>query len=84
MRRLIIEPNGWPCTLLECPPGHFLWTNTGGSFAVRESTLCFKTEYQSEVFNSAGEYFHGTGKQGDRVEDAIVQPVIARWEDVEV
>jgi hypothetical protein len=24
IKQLVIEPNGWPCKLNECPPGHFV------------------------------------------------------------
>ena len=69
MRRLMMVPVGWPCTLRQCPPGHF----------VCDGQLCFKTEYakngdagQSEAFNSAGEMLSGG-------EDVAVQPVEAQW-----
>lgn len=71
MKQLIINPNGWPCTLEECPPGPFV--------DLKYNTLCFKSEYHSEngkpeAYNSAGEFYHG---------DGLVQPVIAEWDDVE-
>ena len=45
MRRLIILPNGWKCTLEECPPGHFTF----------EDSLYFKGDY-GKSFNGAGEF----------------------------
>jgi hypothetical protein len=73
MKRLLIEPSGWPCTLKECPPGFFLY----------EKQLCFKTEYgkainfqgpyEPDAYNSAGEHFC--------LLDAEVQPVTDRWEE---
>ncbi len=70
MKRLIIKPNGWPCTLLECPPGLFIY----------EDRIGLKSEYRTEngsikaYCGSSGEYFCGK-------EDIIVQPVIAEWEE---
>lgn len=74
MKQLLIEPNGWPCRLGECPPGPFVYGEILG----------FKSEYRTaeghlEVFNAAGEYFCGIGLQ--KLEDTIVQPVTARWEN---
>ncbi len=73
MRQLIINPEGWPCSLRECPPGHFLW----------EDTLCFKTEYckdqnetEMEVYNGAGERFCYKGNGTE-----IVQPIVINWEE---
>lgn len=75
MRRLIIEPDGWPCALSECPPGPFI------SLAYPD-LLCFKSEYSTKVkdeyrcdaYNSAGEYYHG---------DGLVQPVEMIVEEIE-
>ncbi len=77
MKRLVLEPNGWPCTILECPPGHFI------HYSGKDRDIGFKTEYGKEnerdnVFNSAGEYFRPT--DGDK---CIVQPVYAEWKDDE-
>jgi hypothetical protein len=73
MRYLRIEPNGWPCTLMECPPGPF----------VIEDRLCFKSEYGENdgfryIFNESGEFFHFEG-QGP-----TVQPVIAEWHEEDI
>lgn len=66
MRNLILKPSGWPCTLAECAPGHF----------VHEEQLCFKNEYSVEgklqAFNCAGEYFC-------MPDTTIVQPVDFEW-----
>jgi len=69
MRILKIVPKGWPCTLQECPPGHFVY----------EDQLCFKSEYSKngnaggiEAFNSAGEYFCAG-------ENTVVQPADYEW-----
>lgn len=67
MQTLKIVPDGWPCTLEECPPGFF----------VCEKQLCFKTEYgQNECYNSAGETFCGEKTE-------YVQPVVAEWQNEE-
>lgn len=66
MRRLLIEPDGWPCLLAECPAGHFVY----------EDQLGFKSEYHGEgnrieAFCDSGEFFV--------TQNVMVQPVIARW-----
>ena len=74
-RKLIVDPNGWPCKLQECPPGHFVYGDS----------LCFKTEYgELEVYNGAGEAFWGGAKTKADVGALVVQPVTHEWiEDVE-
>lgn len=82
MRRLMIEPNGWPCTLKECPPGHFTYRDD----------LCFKTEYRCattasspngkiEAYCESGEFFVGGADTEDAREQLVVQPVVAQWID---
>lgn len=81
MKRLVINPEGWPCTLAECPPGHFLF----GEY------LCFKTEYAQEVkgdyfpqsYCETGEFFWGGTKTHEERSRLIVQPVTAEWEEYE-
>ena len=71
MQKLIVKPNGWECTLKECPPGFF----------VIGDELCLKSEYCTEgedkksrmdVFCSSGGYFWG----GTDKEILMVQPVV--------
>lgn len=74
MKRLLIEPVGWPCTLAECPPGHF----------VHEDALCFKSEYnvsKIEAFCESGEYFCGGTSTKEERDKLIVQPVESIWEE---
>lgn len=80
MKRLEIRPDGWPVKLKDCPPGFFIY----------EGQLCFKSEYEeSEVFNSAGEYFRppiGSDKTAGNEKsylEAVVQPVEYVWTDDE-
>lgn len=77
MRTLQIVPDGWPCTLEECPPGFFI---------VGED-LCFKTEYhtekgESEAYCHTGEYFVGGAASSEARAALVVQPVAAEWVDV--
>ena len=69
MKRLVINPSGWPCSLEDCPPGFFLYLEQ----------LCFKTEYrvdnEIQVYCGSGETFC--------VDNATVQPVWAEWETYE-
>ena len=62
MTKLLIVPDGWPCTLEECPPGPFVTLDN-------PNLLCFKSEYSQPpahkypmALNSAGEFFSGEGR----------------------
>ena len=71
-----IEPDGWPCTLADCPPGFFVF----------EGSLCSKSEYLTdgniEAFNCAGEAFWGgTSTQISRI-SLVVQPVVMTRKEV--
>ena len=76
-KQVSIVPEGWPCTLGDCPPGHFM----------SGDELCFKSEYRSngqiEVYCSSGEAFWGGVSGHDAREALIVQPVIVTLEEVE-
>jgi hypothetical protein len=82
MKQLVVKPACWPCTLLECPPGLFLFNNE----------LCFKSEYalfdnegnklsDIEVYCDNGEAFWGGVKTHEEKEKLIVQPLVAAWEE---
>jgi len=70
MKRLVLMPNGWACTLEECPPGLFIFNKQ----------VCFKSEYHNngnvEAFNNSGEYLSINQKE-------IVQPVDYEWQEDE-
>jgi hypothetical protein len=81
MRTMMIEPDGWECTLADCRPGYFTFRCNPDD----EPELCIKTEYkingQMEVFCSSGETFWGyTGTDDDR-KALVVQPVKVVWTD---
>ncbi len=76
MKTLQIIPDGWPCKLIECPPGLFSFSGTIG----------LKSEYYAnnpdkiEVFCSeTGECFWGGTQQAEARAALMVQPVIVRW-----
>jgi len=93
MKRMIIQPRGWPCAIRDCPPGFF----------VSGDALCFKTEYgametagptnvpgsemrwtvgsQSDVYCSSGESFWGGATTKEEVEKLQVQPVAVEWSE---
>lgn len=75
MKRLVMLPEGWPCTLAECRPGFFLW----------EEHLCLKDEYGSAdgSYNEAGERFWGGVTDAAEREKLVVQPVEPKWEEYE-
>ena len=68
-KQLLVIPEGFPCSLADCPPGLFL----------KADQLCFKSEYNGEAFTDSGEMFWGgisTREERDRI---IVQPCVYRW-----
>lgn len=52
MKRMLIQPDGWPCTYAECPPGFFVYG----------TMLGLKSEYGGEGYCDSGEAF---AKPGD-------------------
>lgn len=69
-KTFLLEPNGWPCALTECPPGPFLC----------DGELSFKSEPgadgQIRVFNGTGQtLWAGTGSFAE-VCKIVVQPVM--------
>lgn len=76
-KRLIITPEGWPCSLAECRPGHFVFD---------DKYLGFKSEYlekdgQIQAFNEGGEFFVGGKPDESERRRIIVQPVKPEWEE---
>jgi len=75
VKRLIVKPVGWPCTLGECPAGLF----------VHGDDLCFKTDYtddgKMEVYLENGEAFWAGCRSQEDLRKVIVQPVEAEWEE---
>ena len=75
MKQLLVEPEGWPCTLEECRPGFFVY----------KDNLCFKSEYggsvNCEAFVGSGEYLSAGGLPHNEI---IVQPVVECWSEVEI
>lgn len=76
MKTLQIIPHGWPCKLIDCPPGLFSYTGDIG----------FKSEYfnsdpeKIEVFCAeSGECFWGGTNDKNARAALVVQPVILQW-----
>ena len=70
MKILKLIPVGFAQTIKECPPGHLLAQN---------KYVGFKSEYcdekgEPEVYNEAGEYFHGDPGE-------LVIPLSPEWEE---
>lgn len=91
MKRLVLGPVGWPCTLAECPPGLFLYNDTVGfktdynamepvpPVNVPGDQLRWKVGTHPDAYNSAGENFCvGTKDETDR---QFVQPLDWMWEE---
>ena len=76
-KQLLLSPDGWPCTLSDCPPGPFLWLD-----GEADGALGFMSEYRDQhgpqAFNEAGERIplaqHGSAK---------VQPLQPVWTETE-
>lgn len=77
MKRYVIVPIGWPCTLAACPAGSFVY----------QDALCFKSEYRSdgniEAFCESGEFFWGGTETEEVRSQIVVQPVRLEIQDVE-
>ncbi len=70
MKRLELNPHGWPCKLTECPPGLFLYNDS----------VCMKTEYGDiEAYCDTGEAFSGGGAEPEKRAALIVQPLVSNW-----
>lgn len=77
MKRYVIVPDGWPCTLAACPPGSFVYRDA----------LCFKSEYRTdgniEAFCESGEFFYAGASDEEERRALVVQPVRLEIQDVE-
>lgn len=73
MKRLIINPDGWPCKFGELRPGFFTF-NDG---------LFLKSEYGTDAYCDSGEMFWGGVSNPTDRNDLRVQPVVAEWEEYE-
>ena len=74
MRTLKLVPNGWPCTLRECPPGCFVF----------DEEVCFKSDYGQDAYCDGGSYFWGGTSDKEARAELIVQPVSPVWEEIEL
>ena len=77
VRQLVIKPDGWPCTLAECPPGLFIFD------AADYQTLGFKSEYgvDNPYIIDGGEVFWGGVNTKEARGKLPVQPCQAVWID---
>lgn len=92
MKRLIIEPTGWPCSLRECPPGLFVHNDIIGFKSVHPGMRGLDKSppfqrYQLEEGNidvylteGGSHFWGGTDDQVD-LQKLEVQPCSARWEE---
>ena len=75
-KTLQIIPHGWPCKLIDCPPGLFSFTGDIGF----KSEYCRDNAIAMEVFCAeSGEVFWGGSKTTHDRNELIVQPVIMQW-----
>lgn len=78
MKTFVIEPKGWPCKLNELEAGLFLF----------EDELCLKTAYvtggkvEAYIVDGGSTFWGGTNIDTDR-EKLEIQPVVAKWVEVE-
>lgn len=75
MKILVLKPEGWSCSLDECPSGLFLYNDN----------VCFKTEYHTtdglvEAYCESGEVFVGGVSSKER-DNLIVQPLVSEWDE---
>jgi hypothetical protein len=91
MRRLIIEPEGWPCTLDECPPGLFMYEGTLAIKSAHPGMVCLKESppfdtwkiepgnINAPLADGGCQFWGGTGTQ-EELRKLEVQPCTYRWE----
>lgn len=73
-KELIIIPDEWTCSLGSCPAGLFVYGDQ----------LCFKSGYgNDELFLDSGEAFWGGTSDKKARNELIVQPVKAKWREVD-
>ena len=68
-RRLIVDPDGWPCSFGECRPGLFVF----------EDDLFLKSEYGGEAYCDSGEMFWGGTSDKSSRDALMVQPAVCFW-----
>lgn len=78
MKTLTITPHGWPCKLIDCPAGLFVF----------KGSLGFKSEYfQSDPDSiqvycaDSGEIFWGGASSKAARAELVVQPAILEWSE---
>lgn len=73
MKRLELKPDGFKCTLAECPPGLFLDAD--------EAIVGLKTDYDEYFIAIDGDaYWGGTSCKQERSK-IVVQPLRYEWVD---
>jgi hypothetical protein len=77
-RTLQLMPEGWPIALRDCPPGLFVF----------EDAVGLKSEYGNGnggngCYCDTGEMFWGGTATPDKRDSLMVQPVIAKWVEVD-
>jgi hypothetical protein len=72
MKTIKIEPDGWKCTLLECPPGLFYFNEMIG---FKSEYYCNNIKKMQVYCAGSGEYFWGGVKSREEMAKLIVQPV---------
>jgi hypothetical protein len=69
MKKLIIEPKGWPCAVSELASGFFVYNGA----------LCLKTAYGEDAYCESGEAFWGGVNSKEQREKLLIQPVKPKW-----
>lgn len=72
MKTLILTPNGWPCSLRECPTGLF----------VQNGKIGFKTA-DHQLFNMDGVAYWSKVTKDKCERKGVVQPVKSEWKESE-
>lgn len=67
MKRLIAKPSGWPCTIDECPPGHFLAGEQVG--------------FKGKCCDDGCPITRGSAGEFAIFENVLVTPIYFEWEE---
>lgn len=78
MKKMVLVPDNWACSIEECPPGPFayFYCEENNPESVPNTFLGFKSQYHTngkiDAYCVSGGVYCGTGK---------VIPLVVKWEE---
>jgi len=85
MKRSVINPIGWKCTLRECPPGLFTYNGELGFKSVHPGMICVRDTPGDRLWQvnngSIDAYYAAGGSHFNEDDMTEVQPCEYVWEE---